>query len=465
MSATGALTLASTTVVAGTYFSTTVDSKGRVTNGTNPTTLAGFGITDALGTGLNSGNIYIGNSSNIASQVTMSGDANLSNAGVLTLTNTSVTPGTYFSTTVDSKGRVTNGTNPTTLAGFGITNGLSTTLNNANILIGNSSNIASQVVVTGDATLANDGTLNLSNTGIAPGTYQSVTVSSKGRITSGTNPTTLAGYGITDAISSSLTNGQVFIGNALNQATGVAVSGDATLANNGTLTLSNTGVSAGSYTNVTVDARGRVTSGTNPTTLAGYGITDAISTTLNNGQVLVGNISNQAIGVAISGDATLGNNGVLTLSNSGVTAGTYTSVTVDLKGRVTSGSNPTTLAGYGITNALSTTLNDGQFLVGNGSNIATGVTMSGDATLGNNGALTLSNSGVTAGTYTSVTVDIKGRVTAASNPITVSYSTVNVTDVINIAPSSLPVTGNEGDIRVNGGNIYCWLGGSWVLLN
>lgn len=44
-----------------------------------------------------------------------------------------------------------------------------------------------------------------------------------------------------------------------------------------------------------------------------------------------------------------------TLSNSGVTAGTYRSVTVDAKGRVTGGTNPTTIAGYGITDALSTT--------------------------------------------------------------------------------------------------------------
>jgi phage-related tail fiber protein len=37
-----------------------------------------------------------------------------------------------------------------------------------------------------------------------------------------------------------------------------------------------------------------------------------------------------------------------------VTASTYKSVTVDTYGRVTAGTNPTTLAGYGITDALST---------------------------------------------------------------------------------------------------------------
>lgn len=41
---------------------------------------------------------------------------------------------------------------------------------------------------------------------------------------------------------------------------------------------------------------------------------------------------------------------------SGVTAGTYRSVTVNANGHVTAGSNPTTLSGYGITDALSSSL-------------------------------------------------------------------------------------------------------------
>ena len=45
-------------------------------------------------------------------------------------------------------------------------------------------------------------------------------------------------------------------------------------------------------------------------------------------------------------------NEVLNLASSIVTAGTYKSVTVDTYGRVTAGTNPTTLAGYGITDAV-----------------------------------------------------------------------------------------------------------------
>lgn len=74
--------------------------------------------------------------------------------------------------------------------------------------------------------------------------------------------------------------------------------------------------------------------------------------------------------IALSGDVTGtanfdGSAGISissTLANSGATAGTYKSVTVDSKGRVTGGTNPTTLSGYGITDAAkkyTTTVGDG----------------------------------------------------------------------------------------------------------
>jgi hypothetical protein len=84
-----------------------------------------------------------------------------------------------------------------------------------------------------------------------------------------------------------------------------------------------------------------------PTTLSGYGITDGLSSSLTSAQIRVGNSSNLATAVSLSGDATLSNTGALTLANSGVTAGTYPKVTVDAKGRVTIG---TTLAASDIPN-------------------------------------------------------------------------------------------------------------------
>lgn len=65
---------------------------------------------------------------------------------------------------------------------------------------------------------------------------------------------------------------------------------------------------------------------------------------------------------------------------------------------------------------LSSSLNSAQILVGNGSNVATGVSPSGDFTLSNTGIATLANSGVTAGTYMGATFNTKGLATAGTNP-------------------------------------------------
>jgi len=81
----------------------------------------GFGLIRAspAGSALTSANIWVGNSSNFATAVAMSGDATLANTGALTLKNTG-TSGTYRSVTTDVQGRVTAGTNPTTFAGYGL---------------------------------------------------------------------------------------------------------------------------------------------------------------------------------------------------------------------------------------------------------------------------------------------------------------------------------------------------------
>ena len=107
-----------------------------------------------------------------------------------------------------------------------------------------------------------------------------------------------------------LTDAHLLVGNALNVAADVALSGDATLANTGALTLATVNASPGSYTyaTLTVNAKGLITaasSGTAPTTGTGT----------------AGRITQWATSTTL-GDSTLikSGAGVLTLS----AAGTYT---------------------------------------------------------------------------------------------------------------------------------------------
>lgn len=55
------------------------------------------------------------------------------------------------------------------------------------------------IIADSNRIVVNPDSIDLAQTGITPGIYKSVTVDEYGRITAGTNPTTLAGYGITDA--------------------------------------------------------------------------------------------------------------------------------------------------------------------------------------------------------------------------------------------------------------------------
>ncbi len=77
---------------------------------------------------------------------------------------------------------------------------------------------------------------------------------------------------------------------------------------------------------------------------------------------------------------------------------------------------PTTLSGYGITNALTTSLTNTDILVGNGSNNAAAVALSGDATLANTGAITVTKtSGVAFGTAATVNTGTSGGTIGLNN--------------------------------------------------
>jgi phage-related tail fiber protein len=330
-----------------------------------------------------------------------------------------VASGTYNTVTVNNKGRIVSVANTPMVS-------LSGGLISTSVL----------PAFTGDVrTTAGTSITTLAASGVVAGTYKSVTVDAKGRVLNGTNPTTVAGYGITDALSSSrlaapggiatltaggsLTTNQVpaFIGGEV-----VSVAGSLNLS------LTPSGVAAGTYKSVTVDTKGRVTAATNPTTLTGYGITDAV------------NVSriDAALGVAgLNVDRKISSG---YFPASGVTAGTYTSVTVDITGRVTAASNPDILMvssigaanGVGGLDADRRQTTEQVPIFAGGDVVSTGGTK----------VLTLTNTGVVPGTYTSVTVDAKGRVTAADSSSLSSTFSGNVTAPVfisNVATGTAPL--------------------------
>jgi hypothetical protein len=108
---------------------------------------------------------------------------------------------------------------------------------------------------------------------------------------------------VTPAMHSPGAAGQVLMTNAT--AAWQTISGDATLSSTGALTLANSGITAGGYRYVVVDAKGRVTSGANPTTLGASGITDGVqlqSATPGTGQTGHINVSGTVIAGTFSGN-------------------------------------------------------------------------------------------------------------------------------------------------------------------
>ena len=72
-------------------------------------------------------------------------------------------------------------------------------------------NATSPIAIDNSAAITTSGTRTISHasSGVSAGTYKSVTVNSTGHVTGGTNPTTLSGYGITDA---KIANGVITLG-------------------------------------------------------------------------------------------------------------------------------------------------------------------------------------------------------------------------------------------------------------
>lgn len=97
-------------------------------------------------------------------------------------------------------------------------------LASGHILVGNANGVATDVAMSGDATMASSGALTIANSAI-------------------TNAKVSASAGIAFSKLAALTSANILVGNGSNVATAVAMSGDATLANTGAITIANGAVS------------------------------------------------------------------------------------------------------------------------------------------------------------------------------------------------------------------------------
>jgi hypothetical protein len=269
--------------------------------------------------------------------------------------------------------------------------------------------------ITGDVTGTIDGgtdALTLADVATA-GTYRSVTINSKGLVTSGTNPTTLTGYGITDA---QPLDGDLTAIAGLAGTTGYAKK---TAANTWTLDT-NTYLTANQNINFSGDVSGSGTTSVSLTlatvaTAGTYGSASAVPVTTINAKGLVTSVTNTSIQIAetqITDGALLAR-----LAANETVAGSWTfsnAITGDLVG------NADTATALATARSISATGDATWTTSFNGSANATG-------------ALTLATVNATTGTFGTAnsvgtfTVNAKGLVTAASNT-SIQISESQITD-------------------------------------
>lgn len=337
-----------------------------------------------LGTALTSASFFVGNGSNVATGVTMSGDASLANTGAVTVTWANGYP------TYDARYLTLTGG---TLTGFLTLHAVPTNALHAatksyvdNLITGISWKNEVVTATTANITLSGEQTID----GVLTSESR-VLVKDQSTATENGIYLTAAGAWTrtTDADSGAeIANATVYV------AGGSTHGGTQWTCTNTSITLGATNITwgqisgTGTYTNgVGLDLTGNVFSVT---------VNGIVNSLIRPSGALsvIGRSANSTGDVADISAATDG----YVLRRSGTTLGFGTIGDTSITGLAWSKitGTPTTLAGYGITDSFSNALTDGYLFVGDGSNVAVGVSMSGEATIINTGAVTLSNAAVIA---------------------------------------------------------------------
>lgn len=297
-----ALTLANSGVTAGTYGKVTVDAKGRVTAGLamvaadipsldwskissgKPTTLAGYGITDAQAKHSNlaalagftpaADRIPYFTSASAASVTPLTAfarsllDDNDAAAARATLGVLSIEEpfksAADVATTADLAATYANGS-----SGVGAT--LTASAAAALVLDGVTCSVGMRVLVKNQTAAAQNGVYTVTNAGSSTVAWVLT------RATDADTTAKLAGAVVT--VDQGTSNGSMLLTNDWKKTSvvGTTAMNWRVVIDSGNVSSYHhaSGVTAGTYRSVTVNSQGHVTAGTNPTTLSGYGITDA----------------------------------------------------------------------------------------------------------------------------------------------------------------------------------------------
>ena len=147
------------------------------------------------------------------------------------------------------------------------------------------------------------------------------------------------------------------------------------------------------------------------------------------------------------------------LASTGVSAGTYKSVTTDVYGRITAGTNPTTLSGFGITDTYTSAQIDSIF----GSTTSAAASAAAAATSASNAATSATSASTSAG-------NASASASAAAASATDAANTYDAFDDRYLgSKSSAPSVDNDGNALLTGAlywntslnTLYVWTGSTW----
>ena len=300
--------------------------------------------------------VLVGNGSNVATEVALSGDVTMDNAGAVTIANTAVTNAMIGDGAVDTEEIADDAIDADKLASNAVVNASIAAnaaiahsklaaLASTKVLVGNGSNVAAEVALSGDVTMDNTGAVTVGANKI---TLAKMAGLARGKLISGDSsgdPVALAAGGANTVLQSDgtdityntvatamiadnavslakmagLARGKIIAGDSSGDPAALAVGSANTVLQSDGTDVSYGTVATAMIADDAVDADKLAANAVvNASIASNAAIAHSKLAALNNGNIFVGNAGNQATSTAVSGDVTINGAGAVTIANNAV---------------------------------------------------------------------------------------------------------------------------------------------------